>query len=194
MTSFKEAYQRTAKSEKGYSFHSSDRGGETLNGVSRVHWPDWKVWRYIDYLKTEPGFPENIPYYELEPYFEEFYMKNFWEPIKLIPDQSIANQIYDIAVNSGVNTAVKILQHNLNLLNRGGKDYPDVKADGVLGDKTLEALKTFLSKRPKENMLFLIWYEQLEGWIDLVKADESQEDFLNGWLKRFQHNVNGALA
>lgn len=194
MSHFGPAYRRSMLIEKGYVFHPQDRGGETFCGVARKYWPSWPVWRYIDYLKSFPDFPQNIPYSQLEPYLRSFYRENFWTPIEGIADQDIANQVYDTAVNSGLSASVKILQHSLNLLNRGGTDYPDIEVDGVFGNESVQALNTLLLSRPKENLLFLLWHEQLDGWIDLVRADESQEQFLNGWLKRFQHNISGVSS
>jgi energy-converting hydrogenase Eha subunit B len=36
------------------------------------------------------------------------------------------------------------------VLNRNGRDYPDLKADGIIGSLTVQALSSFLSKRGQD--------------------------------------------
>lgn len=189
MADFHRAAQPVEAIEGGYSNRADDRGGETLCGVSRRHWPDWPVWRYIDHCKQFGAFPENLDYEGLRPHLLAFYRENFWNRISgdAIPDQDLADQLYDHAVNAGVGTAVSQLQWSLNLLNRAGRDFPDVKVDGAMGDRTLTALRAYLTKRGiagKFALLVLLIAGQTQDWADLAERDETQESNMNGWLSR----------
>lgn len=70
-------------------------------------------------------------------YYEDYWLKPGFNRIhKLSP--AFAAELFDSGVNVGSRTALKWLQGALNALNRGGKDYPDLTIDGVVGDKTME--------------------------------------------------------
>lgn len=169
--------------------HSADRGGETYAGISRQAWPLAPVWPFIDEAKTEPGFPGNIKHKALAPLVAAFYLENFWNEIRGddIGPQLVANHVYDIAVNSGPRQAGRYLQRTLNLLNRQGRDYPDISVDGNIGPKTLEALEAFLKVRGDIGVYTLGFYlfVQMGGlWVRLASDNEEQESFMNGWGKR----------
>lgn len=199
MADFAKAHHPVATIERGYSRRDDDRGGETLCGVSRVHWPDWPVWRYVDHCKQFPEFPHNLDLAGLRPYLLEFYRANFWHRVAgdRIPDQDLANWLYDMAVNAGVGAAVSQLQWSLNLLNRGGRDYKDIEVDGGMGDKTLEALDAYLAKRGnagKFALLTLLFAGQVDAWSELAIKDPSQESNMNGWLNRAVSSIAAIAA
>ena len=63
---------------------------------------------------------------------------------------AVAEELLDTGVNCGINFAKPLLQRALNLLNNQGKaGWPDLAVDGIYGSATLNALKTFLTKRGK---------------------------------------------
>lgn len=180
--SFENAYSKTNKLEGGYSNHPSDRGGETWAGISRKHFPGWAGWKIIDSLKTASNFPRNLAGHPLlEQYKKEFYKREFWDKLRLseIRNEAIAIKLYDIAVNCGVSFSVRILQRTLNVANQKGKYYPDLKVDGVIGPKTIDAV----NKHPKPDVIFKC-LNVLQGahYIQITEARESNEDFLNGWF------------
>ena len=182
MADFKEAFDKTIGHEGGWNHRASDRGGETYKGIARRYHAESKVWRYIDLAKQSENFPKNINHRRLEKYVEDFYRTEFWNPIKgfLIPDQDIANMVFDVAVNGGVTRASKYFQQILNVLNRRGLDYPDLKVDGILGPKSITTLKLYLYRR--DRLVFLVFYgaKMVNHWLDFAKDNEDQEESING--------------
>lgn len=135
MATFKTALRKTSKWEGGYVNDSRDSGGETYRGISRKHHPTWTGWISIDQIKSAhpKGFKsilDKTP--ELQSKVEDFYKRNFWDKIKLdeCPNQRVANEVFDMAVNAGISAGVKILQKTLGIV-----------ADGKFGPATLNAMK-----------------------------------------------------
>lgn len=107
------AYKRTSVYEGGYANDPADRGGETWKGIARNMHPHWSGWVIIDTFRPKQGFPENLKKVDvLEWSVQKFYQEKFWLPIwgDKIKDQDIANDIYDMAVNAGVQEAINIAE------------------------------------------------------------------------------------
>jgi lysozyme family protein len=123
------AYGKTAKFEGGYANDPDDRGGETWRGVARKMHPDWAGWKIVDSYKRKPGFPDtlrfDVPLHDL---VLQFYNYQFWKKLRgdEITDQSIANTIFDFAVNAGVGTAVKHAQSVAGLPETGIMDQATI--------------------------------------------------------------------
>lgn len=114
MAEFKKALIRTAKYEGGYANDPDDLGAETYKGVSRRANPSWAGWPIIDgykkkYKDFKPYLDKDV---ELQKLVESIYRNSYWLPIKGddLTSQNIANEIFDMAVNSGVSKAIKIAQ------------------------------------------------------------------------------------
>jgi lysozyme family protein len=148
MAQFLIANSLTKGHEGGYASAAAaakikDQGGETYKGFARNFNQDWDGWRIIDAYKAKFGLPAwntvitalKEPYpgaaVELDKLVDARYKSNFWNVIKgdLIKDQSIANLLYDIGVNSGVGEAAKSVQSVLKLA-----------TDGVIGTQTLSKI------------------------------------------------------
>ncbi len=188
MANFTEAYRLTSAHEGGYSNDRIDRGGETYRGISRIHHPDWVGWAVIDAARREPGFPKQLKSdRSLQASVKKFYKARYWEAFQGddIPDQGIANELYDTAVNMGLRRAVRFLQSGLNLLNRDEKDYKDLVVDGWFGAKTSATLLVYLKKdKDPSALLKLMNIQQGARYAAIMSADASQERFARGWLKR----------
>lgn len=188
MADFDAAYSRTAAIEGGYVHHPRDRGGETYRGISRRRHPHWSGWRAVDAAKPEADFPAVLERSRrLARAVKHFYRVNYWDRFRgdQIPDQSVADELFDTAVNMGVATAVRFLQRSLNLLNRDEKNYTDIVVDGVCGEQTLTTLATLLAlDRKPGNLLCLMNVLQGARYVDLVRRHPDQEEFIRGWLKR----------
>lgn len=171
--------------EGGYVNHPSDRGGETCWGITE------KVARAYGYK----GDMKDLP----RPVAQSIYRSAYWEElgldrVALYASSSLAAELFDIAVNMGTSVPGSWLQRLLNALNRGGRDYPDILADGRIGTMTINALSTFLKLRGNAGDQVLIkGIEVLKGgrYIALAEGDASQEDFLFGWLAN-RINLGGA--
>jgi len=192
MAEFSISHRKTGGHEGGYHSEAdspNDRGGETWRGVARKRSPGdaWEGWAIIDKRKLESDFPKNLdsdP--ELLNLLVKFYIENFWTPINgdSIPDQSVADRLYDVAVNSGPETAVKFLQTSLNLLNRNQQLWADIPVTGHFGQMTLGALSVCLAKRGAEILLTDLVIEQGCNWRRIMLGDSSQEENLLSWYRR----------
>lgn len=188
MAEFKDAYAITSAHEGGYVNDPVDRGGETYRGIARVHHPDWSGWQRIDAQRRKAGFPRSLSADRaLQNSVRRFYKKAYWDRFDgdRIPDQAVANELYDTGVNMGVRRAVRFLQSSLNLLNRNQRDYDDLIVDGWFGDKSLVALKVLLRKdRRSDALVKMMNIQQGARYVDIMARDASQERFARGWIKR----------
>ena len=134
--------------EGGYVNDKIDPGGETYMGISHVYHPDWAGWSIIDTAKNGK-LPSNIHESELEKEVDEFYYTNYWYPMRLEEVSNISKEVacrmMNIAVHKSRYWAVLWLQEALNLLNINQRLYPDIEEDGLIGNRTIEALQRFFS-------------------------------------------------
>ena len=154
-------------------------GGETYRGIARNFWPKWGGWAIVDYYKKSPNFPKKWSEItkllakdkQLNKLVEEFYKKNFWDDLRgdYIMDQSVANNIYDFAVNSGVSRASRYAQRIVGTIE-----------DGDIGQKTVSAINAY---DPDE---FVDKFKDAREafYHRIVANDPSQKKFLDGWIKR----------
>lgn len=161
--------------EGGYSNHPADRGGPTNWGVTQ------QVARAYGYMGDMAKMPRATAV--------SIYKSRYWTGPKfdqvaaIFPE--IGHEIFDTGINMGVATAGKFLQRALNVLNRGGDDYPDIGTDGNVGPMTLAALKSYMAKRGTAGGEVL--RKALDGlqcarYIELAEANKSQEVFAYGWI------------
>jgi len=161
--------------EGGYSNHPSDRGGATKWGVTE------QTARAFGYPGDMRVFPRETAV--------EIYRKRYWTDPRLdrVAEQcpALAAELFDTGVNMGPGTAVKFLQRALNVLNRRGRDWPDMAVDGALGSITLNALATFIEHRGAAGETALIKAcdaLQCVRYIELCEARAANEDFAYGWI------------
>jgi lysozyme family protein len=196
MATFKLAYIKMIGHEGGYSDKSTDRGGETYRGISRVNFPNWKGWPLVDHYKSQGPFTEksltekldNDP--QLNFMVADFYEAEFWVKLKLnqIGSQAIANELFDTGVNQGRGTAAKYLQETVNLLNKNQFICKDIAVDGGIGKQTLGAYNAILKHYAKygskieETILKALNGLQFERYKDICKKDPRQESNFFGWV------------
>ena len=188
---FEIAYGETEIREGGYVNDPADRGGETHAGISRRFHPGWAGWQIIDQIKRDhpEDFMKRVDDSErLTQLAKDLYRQHYWAPIRgdEIPNQQIANKLFDTGVNQGVARSVKYLQEGLNLLNRNQQNYADVDIDGRLGNQTLTTLGEFLQLENgrADYLLKLMNLMQANSYIEIMRRDSSQERFARGWLNR----------
>jgi lysozyme family protein len=121
MADFRQALKKILENEGGYIHHPADRGGETYKGIARTFHPQWIGWQIIDNLKKEKKLINTIGNKELcllitklledneqlQKYVELLYRSFYWNRLQLDEEQSqlIAEKLFDIAVNMGVERA-----------------------------------------------------------------------------------------
>lgn len=162
MADIKRALVKIFGTEGGYVNDPHDPGGETRYGISKRSYPHVN----IAALTIDRA--------------ADIYRADYWDRLSLgdIVNQTIAEEIFDTAVNCGVGTAAKIAQEAVNLTNY---PEPDIGVDGRIGPKTIAAINNHKSP--------LSLYKALNGlqfvrYMNICKAKPIQERFMRGWLKR----------
>jgi len=191
MANFNEVFEKTAAIEGGYVFDPDDAGGETYKGISRRFNPSWKGWKIIDDLKQANRRKRKFDrIFEQDKMLQEeiriFYKQLYWDRFRgdEIPNQEIAQELFDTGVNIGIHRSVGFLQESLNLLNRNQKNYNDVVEDGLFGLKTLKALKAYLKIDKLQYLLKVMNILQGTHYIEYMRKNPIQEKYARGWLKR----------
>lgn len=189
MADFRAAYDILVSHEGGYAYDPLDRGGETYRGIARRFHPGWGGWKIIDAIKAE--MPNDLrraldTHAELQECVRSYYRIAYWVPIggDAISCQQLANELFEQAVNLGVGRAVEHLQRALNALNRNGRQYPDLIADGRMGPRTLEAIERYLDGDPPDYLLVALNVLQGAYYLDFMRRSPDQERFARGWLAR----------
>lgn len=164
-----------------YTNHPSDRGGPTKYGITLDTLAKWRgapvTAKDVRSLKEAEARRIYEHRYIVEPGFDV--VRQISEPIAI--------ELIDTGVNMGTKTAVVFLQRALTAFNRQGKLYHDLLVDGMLGVKTLNALRTYLNHRGNEGagvLLKAMNHLQGERYIQLAEKREQNEDFVYGWIKQ----------
>ena len=186
MADFIKAYSKLLPVEGGYVNDPDDTGKETYKGISRKWHPSWAGWKMIDQYKGISGFPARLSRdLTLQKMVQDFYEAEYWNKImgKYIPHQEVADELFDTAVNMGTGVAIQFLEASLNLLNRNGTLFPDVKPDAVMDHATIQRLNAL----PYSDAPFLLRAlnaYQAARYISICEKNPTQEKFFRGWIKR----------
>ena len=153
MKDFKEIIKKVLEHEGGYVNDPKDLGGETKYGITKRFYPDID----IKNLTIEQA--------------TDIYKSDYWDKNKVesLP-QNLWHIYFDMCVNMGKRTAVKVLQRAA--VNKGRK----IEVDGGLGPMTIGALKGVELDRVRA---FRVKY-----YVDLITARPEQEKFFLGWFRR----------
>ncbi len=119
----------------------------------------------------------------------DFYRKKFWQQLKgdEITSQQAAYHIFAFAVNAGIPTAVRIVQQIVR-----------TTPDGVLGDKTLQALNAVVQDSKDETSFVLLFsLMKIFRYKDICLHDKRRKKdtlksnlkFLCGWINRVQKGL-----
>ncbi|OUR62247.1 hypothetical protein A9Q74_06210 [Colwellia sp. 39_35_sub15_T18] len=147
-----QAILRILEEEKGYVNNPNDKGLETKYGITKRWYPTLDI-KNLTSVKAS-----------------KIYYRDYWcfNKCDKLP-QDIALTLFDSAVNQGGNFARKALQQTLN-----------VKADGIIGSKTIAAAFAAPS------LILITQFTRLrcQQYTNLVQADISQVEFIEGWVDR----------
>jgi lysozyme family protein len=201
MALFETSYSITNQLEGGYANDKDDKGGETYRGIARKFHPKWPGWKIVDQVKSK--LSEKSPLgrgagvgslnalldadEKLQSLIKKFYYEEFWIPIKgdLIPDQRIANEVYEQSVHMGVKKGSKYLQRAINILNRNQRSYEDIEPDGKIGNQTLLALNAAIKANGIRRVLNMLNMFQAKHQVEWMERDPTQEKFI-GVLDRVE--------
>ena len=91
--------------------------------------------------------------------------------IKNLTKEEAKHIYFDMCINMGKRTAVRILQMACN-----GKNSKNIDVDGGLGAKTFEAIQNVETERVRAY--------RVKYYVDLVNKKPEQEKFYYGWFRR----------
>lgn len=153
---FKTVFDRVIGAEGNYANDPNDPGGETKFGISKREYPNL----IIKELTREDAF--NI------------YKRDFWDIILAdnLPS-SVAYQLFDFAVNSGIRTAIRYFQRALG-----------VADDGYFGPISAKAAR----QHSESDIIMNLNAERLDFMTRLSKWDS----FGKGWARRIAQNLRFA--
>jgi len=145
--------------EGGYGNDPVDPGGETNFGISKAAYPDVD----IRGLTREEAIA--------------IYKRDYWERPRIseLPD-SISGKVFDMGVNMGSGTAIRLFQQVLNELNV----KPTLVEDGRIGPATIAACSQVTSV----NVLARYRSILAEHYMAIIRRNPAMARFQRGWLRR----------
>lgn len=165
MNRFDACLAAVTKLEGGSSNHPADKGGLTMAGVTQVTY---------DAYRRRKGLPSRPVTQSTPVERADIYRSQYWTPVRgdaLPPPLDLV--IFDLAVNSGPDRAIKTLQRVLG-----------VTEDGLFGSQTLRALQEDAAAGQVEHLVSQVLDRREAFYRGLVARDASQKVFLAGWLNR----------
>lgn len=155
---FDDAFDRTVGHEGGYTLGKNDPGGETKWGISKRSYPHLNI-------KTLTRADAR-----------RIYLRDFWTRIDAdsLPD-GVAFQLFDFAVNSGIETAVRYLQRACGVADDGF--WGPVSRKAAAAKSETDLIMTLEAER-------LDFMTRLQNWPVAGK----------GWARRIAENLRyGAI-
>lgn len=153
---FQQAFTHLISSEGGYSNDPRDPGGETKFGISKRSYPLLDI--------------KNLTLQEAQ----EIYKKDFWEPLGSM-HPSLRFLVFDFAVNSGMQTAVRKLQQAIGAADDG--HWGPISTAKLNATSLDVALANYTATR-------LEYLTSLSGWATYGK----------GWARRIAANIRIAVS
>lgn len=170
--------------EGKYVDDDDDLGGKTRFGITESLALVYRsLWAEYDFHGNMQRLPYDLAYRIIQ---EEFYKPlRLDEVIRIVP--TLASKILDWAVNTGGHSPVLALQLHLNAANNVGEHYADLEPDGIIGGRTIDALKAYMKRRGRLGERWLINFmfsKQTVNYQELTVLRELNERFYCGWLDR----------
>lgn len=161
---FDRALGITLQFEGGLSDNRSDKGGKTMKGVTQNTYDAWR-----NQNLQRPQDVALISDQEVATIYKDYY----WKPAKcdllLFP---VAACVFDVAVNSGVSTATKLMQRVLGL-----------QEDGRPGPLTQDRYNRIPATRILE-LVAQYTEARVKYYTSVCKRNNSQLAFIDGWIMR----------
>jgi lysozyme family protein len=155
---FDRTFDRLIGNEGGYSHHPDDPGGETMWGITLA------VARVSGYTGAMRELPRATA--------KDIYRSQYWLRAGADRyDAALGFQVFDAAVNHGIETALRFLQQAAG-----------VPADGHIGPVSLAAINA----TPVARLLLRFMAARLRFWAQLSTFGS----FGRGWVNRGAHNLD----
>ncbi len=172
MAEFIPALKKVLAREGGYSLDPDDPGGETYRGITRKMHSKWSGWGQIDLYKRQSGFPDNLDKdMALQSETEQFYQVNFWDKIcgDQYANQSVAESVFNFAVNAGVSVSVSLAQWVV-----------DADVDGVIGSQSIAKINAF----DPEHFHAAFTVAKIARYVAIVRKRSESKKYFYGWVCR----------
>jgi lysozyme family protein len=165
---FEIAFEKLIGFEGGYVNDKDDKGGETKFGISKRSYPN------VDIKNLTVIDAKNI------------YKNDYWDVLKCdYYPQIIAEELFELAVNTGIFRTVHLLQKTINVLNRNQKLYSDIKIDGKFGVNTFETFKNCLESNKVKTVFNILNILQGAYYIEIMENNSVNEKYI-GWFERVE--------
>lgn len=200
MADFAIAFSLVRPFERGYVNDPDDDGGETIDGISRVHQPHWKGWTLIDAWKREqpaarPFLLSARQYALIDPLIVAFYRVEFWERLRGtdLASQAIADELLEASILLGRARGAAILRRALNMANDRATRWPDLPDGDAIDDAVIEAVRAAVRTRRDPYVVTLQNVLQGAHFVARFEARPVNEKFI-GWLNRLTFEPKGRRA
>lgn len=171
---FRMAVTQVLKHEGGFTDDQDDPGGATKFGISL------RFLRSLGELGGDIDGDGDVDIDDVQGLTSEasaeLYKKRFWDPYGYadFADGELAIKAFDLTVNMGPKGSHKCLQRALRAVGRS------VKADGILGPKTRQAVADAFGRG-----LVVAYRSEAAGYYrELVARRPLSKKYLEGWLNR----------
>jgi type VI secretion system secreted protein VgrG len=161
MSDFTTALNYTLKHEGGWANNPDDPGGPTMFGIT------------LNTAKRH-GIDDADALKKISPEMAAAILREGYWRFGSVADQRVATKVFDMSVNMGLATAVKLLQKSLNVYGA------ELRVDGVFGAETSRAVNS----HDPELILDLLCGVSREHYEQVAARSPSSKRFLGGWKKR----------
>ena len=146
---FDDAFSRVIGNEGGYVNNLADPGGETRWGISKRSYPTVDIKNL-----TQEGA-------------KAIYLRDFWLLIDC--DPAVKFQLFDFAVNSGIQTAIRKLQAAIGVADDG--HWGPISAAALAAMDKNDVLLRFIAQRLRFWASLTTWATFGKGWALRAAAD-----------------------
>lgn len=147
---FDTAFTRLLGNEGRYSNNLADPGGETNWGICKRSYP------HVDITNLTQDDAKAI------------YLRDFWNPIG-DADPAVKFQVFDFAVNSGIQTAIRKLQSACHVADDG--HWGPMSAAALAAMDKNDVLMRFVAQRLRFWTSLSTWQAFGKGWANRAATD-----------------------
>lgn len=166
---------RILAEEGGFNNRAADRGGPTNCGISLRFAQQINLDLNGDGVVDEADIRLVTPQIAANVYRTYFYTQ---PGLAMLPTQ-IQAEVFDIAVNSGANRAIALLQQSLNVLDGKG-----IAPDGIIGPVTIQRCNMIIASVGFPKLEDTLVDTREVFYQHIVSLDPAERVFLLGWTRR----------
>lgn len=183
-----ELFNIIKRNEGFYSDDKSDKGGETVYGISRKNNPNLDLWKTIDDYKKRNSIKSLENNDGIIKEVKDFYYENYQKYFSIIPEtpntfKNLKLKLFDEGTNIWYPTVCEKLQEAINVLN---SPENKISVDGDIGPETLSYIKKYNPYDLIRIMIVLISYGRIKSMRAKKKKTEimDKKKYMKGWIRR----------